>query len=148
MPGPAAPFPAPSAHGSLAPEDLLARAPLWEALADLWLDTELVDSQFESIARVIADSPYSLDVARAIHDEEVALAVSANLLSVAGEWAGFDSTWLNARCRYFAERRHLRWHRFRAWMLRPRIRYFTAECWQQIVPRVERLRADRERPKR
>ena len=127
--------------GELSPEDLLARAPLWEALADLWLDTELADYQFDYIARAIAASPYSLAETRAIHDEEVAPAVSANLLSVAGEWAGFDSAWLNERCRHFAVRRHSPWHRARVWMLSPCIRYFTASHWPQIIERFERLRA-------
>jgi len=127
--------------GELSPEDLLARAPLWEALADLWLDTELADYQFDYIARAIAASPYSLEEALAIHDEEVAPAVSANLLSVAGEWAGFDSAWLNERCRHFASRRHSPWHRARVWMLRLRIRYFTGSHWPQIIERVEKLRS-------
>lgn len=127
--------------GELSPGDLLARAPVWEALADLWLDTELADYQFDYIARVIAASPYSLEEVLAIHEEEVAPAVSANLLSVAGEWAGFDSAWLNERCRHFAARRRTPWHRARVWMLRPSIRYFTESHWQQIAERVEKLRA-------
>lgn len=131
-----------SPKGELSPEDRLARAPLWEALADLWLDTELADTQLDYIARVIAASPYSLEAVIAIHDTEVAPAVSANLLSVAGEWAGFDSAWLNQRCHHFAARRHSPWHRLRVWMLRRRIRYFTAQYWQQIIPRVKRIKQE------
>jgi len=125
----------------LSPDDLLARSPVWEALADLWLDTELADYQFDHIARVIVASPYSLEELMTIHDEEVAPALSANLLSVAGEWAGFDSAWLNERCRHFATHHRSLWHRARVWMLRPTIRYFTESHWQQIAERVGKLRA-------
>ncbi len=137
-PVPAAPDPSP--RGKLSAADLLARAPLWEALADLWLDTELADFQLDHIARVIAASPYPLETVMVIHDEEVAPAVSANLLSVAGEWAGFDGDWLNERCRHFAARRHSPWHRLRVWTLRPRIRHFTAQYWQQIIPLVQQIK--------
>lgn len=133
-------------RGGLSPEDQLARTPLWEALADFWLDTELADDQLDHIARVIAASPYSLETVMGIHDEEVAPAVSANLLSVAGEWAGFDSAWLNERCRHFAARRHSPWQRLQVWMLRPRIRYFTAHYWQQIIPRVKRIKEEERAP--
>jgi hypothetical protein len=40
--------------------ELQSRAPVWEALSDFWLDTELVDFEFDYIARVISDSPYSI----------------------------------------------------------------------------------------
>ncbi|MCB1889861.1 MAG: hypothetical protein KDH20_19800 [Rhodocyclaceae bacterium] len=125
----------------LSPQQLRDRKPVWEALADFWLDTELVDFQFEHIARVIAASPYAIAEVKAIHDLEVVPAVSANLAGIAGEWAGFDPEWLHARCARFAARRGSRWMRARIWLQRPTIRYFTEDYWRQIEPRVQALRA-------
>lgn len=127
---------------TLSPQELQSRAPVWEALADFWLDTELVDFEFDYIARIIAESPYSLSEVRDIHDYEVAPAVSANLLSVAGEWAGFNSEWLIAECRRCAAHRHSPWFRARIWLQRPLLRSFTAHYWQQVIPRVHVLRSD------
>ena len=119
--------------------DLASRTPVWEALAEFWLDTELVDYQFDYIARIIAASPYSIEEVQAIHDYEVAPAVSANLACVAGEWAGFDQVWLTARCLACAARRKSFWYRLRIGMQRPLFQRFTKHYWEQIIPRVQAL---------
>jgi hypothetical protein len=120
--------------------ELRSRAPVWDALSDFWLDTELVDHDFVYIARVISASPYSIDEVRAIHDYEVAPALWRNLASVAGEWAGFNSERLNARCLERASRRQSRLFRLRIWWRRPMFRRFTDRYWRQVVPRVNALR--------
>ena len=124
----------------LSDQELLARIPLWEALSEFWLDTELADFEFDHIARVIAASPYSLEEVRAIHDYEVAPVVAGNLMCVAGAWSGFDSAWLDERCRHFAERRHSRWFRAKIRLQRPFLAGFTKRYWQQVLPRVLVLR--------
>jgi len=124
----------------LSDQALLARIPLWEALSEFWLDTELADFEFDYIARVIAASPYSLEKVRAIHDYEVAPAVSGNLMCVAGVWSGFDSEWLHERCRHFAARRHSRWFRAKIRLQRPFLAHFTRDYWRQVIPRVNALR--------
>lgn len=85
--------PAPAAN-----DDLDARIPVWLALSDLYLDTE-VEGFRMATARVLAVSPYPLDVLDRILLDEVHPALHANLLQVAGEWAGFDRDWLVARVR-------------------------------------------------
>jgi hypothetical protein len=69
------------------------RHPVWIALSDLFLDTDTRLS-FPYIARTLAASPYSDDELAAIFQNEVAPAVEFNLFDIAGEWAGFDETWL------------------------------------------------------
>lgn len=74
-------------------EDLEHRRPVWEALSDLFLDTDT------SLARswrvgILAASPYSLDELEQILIEEVYPVCHSNLFSVAGEWVGFDTQWL------------------------------------------------------
>ncbi|HHW77269.1 MAG TPA: hypothetical protein GX399_09640 [Xanthomonadaceae bacterium] len=75
-------------------QQLQKRQPIWAALSDLWLDTELTDLDLERIARVMADSGLSIEVLREIYLIEVAPVVSPNLLGVAGMWTGFDEQWL------------------------------------------------------
>ena len=81
------------------------RKPVWAALSELWLDTELEDEDLRRIAGVMSQSGYSVDELREIYLFEVAPVVSPNLLSVAGEWAGFDEGWLFAEVARQARRR-------------------------------------------
>lgn len=76
--------------------DLEGRRPVWLALSDLFLDTD-VNLFRAGNARTLAASPYSLDALDAILREEVYPACSFNLREVAGEWAGFDADWLERR---------------------------------------------------
>ena len=79
-----------------APSDLEGRRPVWLALSDLFLDTD-VNLLREGSTRTLAASPYSLEELDAILREEVCPACSFNLREVAGEWAGFDADWLERR---------------------------------------------------
>jgi hypothetical protein len=69
--------------------EIAHRRPVWIALADLFLDTD-VRISYPYVARTLAESPYSMEELRAILDDEVTPVVENNLLSVAGEWAGVD----------------------------------------------------------
>jgi len=80
-----------------AASDLANRRPVWSALSNLYLDTERTPAMCEADAKRLAQSPYTLDDLRAILTEEVHPACAANLLSPAGEWAGFDEDWLEKR---------------------------------------------------
>ncbi len=70
------------------------RKPIWIALSEFYLDTELQEVDFINIAMTIIESPYTLMEAKKINKYEVFPVLQANLLSTAGEWAGFDETWL------------------------------------------------------
>ena len=74
----------------LSPATFEERMPVWTALSTLFLDTEQTDADIASIARCLRDSPYDPDELERILREEVSPAFSANLLSVAGEWAGWS----------------------------------------------------------
>jgi hypothetical protein len=125
----------------LSDQQIQERRPLWAALSELWLDTELTAEDLEHIARVMADSGLSLEELRHVHLDEVAPVVSINLLSVAGAWAGFDEEWLCSRIVRNLRERPLRtkfWARF------PITRWWrasaNAEHWATLVERVQRLR--------
>ncbi|HEU0123261.1 MAG TPA: hypothetical protein VFQ91_22215, partial [Bryobacteraceae bacterium] len=69
------------------------RRAVWIAQSDLFLDTDTRLS-YPYIARVAAESPFSLDELAAIFRDEVAPIAEPNLLDIAGEWAGFPEDWL------------------------------------------------------
>ncbi len=75
---------------------LARRRPVWLALSDLFLDTD-VNLLRAGNVRTLAASPYSRDELDRILREEVYPACSFNLRAVAGEWAGFDADWLERR---------------------------------------------------
>lgn len=62
------------------------RLPVWTALSELYLDTEIQEADIRRIAAILNRSPYNRQDLNAILQNEVAPAFSANLMSVAGEW--------------------------------------------------------------
>lgn len=86
-----------SAHELLPAEhDLAARRPVWGVLSELFLDTDVTRLRQHRV-QVLAGSAYSLEAIERILVEEVYPVCAPNLWSVAGEWAGFDEAWLEAR---------------------------------------------------
>ena len=100
------------------PQDLPARRPVWEALSELFLDTDVSDGRAWR-AQVLAESPYTLDELQAILQDEVGPVCQSNLLGVAGVWTGFDPQWLEAAilARASSPWRRLRLDRLGTWLL-------------------------------
>lgn len=78
----------------LSEEEIKARKPVWVALSDFYLDTELGESELAYIAGVIKGSPYDIEQAKLIDFNELYPALKFNLFDIAGAWAGFDRDWL------------------------------------------------------
>jgi hypothetical protein len=72
------------------------RRPIWDTLQMFWIDTDPEDF-LRSSAEICARSKYSISEIEAIYWNEVRPAVGANLYSVAGGRAGFESGWLSKR---------------------------------------------------
>lgn len=70
------------------------RKPIWIALSDFYLDTELQELDFRHIAFKIIESPYSFEEVKEINKYEIFPVLQPNLMNVAGEWAGFNEEWL------------------------------------------------------
>ncbi|SMH48085.1 DUF7079 family protein [Azospirillum agricola] len=66
------------------------RMPVWLALAELFLDTELDAADHDRIRAVLAASGYAEAVLHDILRREVAPAFGPNLFAVAGIWDGWD----------------------------------------------------------
>ncbi len=77
-----------------ASNEIRFRRPVWEALSELFLDTELMPDDFQRLGRVLAESPYTLHEVEHILYAEVSPVLIWNLLSVAGEWECFDADML------------------------------------------------------
>jgi mRNA interferase MazF len=75
-------------------EDLVRRRPVWEALSDLFLDTELTESFYRFIARRIIESGYTPAEVHSILWGEVFPVIEFNLRHPAGVWEGFRGDWL------------------------------------------------------
>ena len=73
-----------------ATEDISQRRPVWEALSELFLDTELQLDDLQRLGSSLAASPYTLEEIEAILYDEVYPVCIWNLRCVAGEWAGFN----------------------------------------------------------
>jgi len=69
------------------------RKPVWVALSELWLDTEMRATS-RVIAHRLAESGLSIAELRRIYLFEVAPAVWPNLTGIIGVWDGFDDQWL------------------------------------------------------
>lgn len=89
--------------------DLERRRPVWLAMSELFLDTELDLPALHAIARALRASGYTPQELERILSREVAPILRANTLSVAGEWTGFDPDWL-------VERILKRQHSWRRWL--------------------------------
>ena len=112
---------------------------VWIALSDLYLDTD-VDALIAPCARVLASSPFTRDELRAMLFDDVHPVLVTNLLSVAGEWAGFDPAWLCARIR----RRRAAWWAplaFSRWLQRGEMR----ALWQRVDAIIGVLRSPESR---
>ena len=70
------------------------RIPVWEKLSQFYLDTELDYYDYRQIALTIIQSPFSLEQVKKINRREVFPILYVNLLTMTGEWSGFDKDWL------------------------------------------------------
>ena len=104
---------------NFAANDLAARRPVWHALSDPYLDTD-VSLSLKWRVDILAASPYPVDELQAILFDEVNPVCRLNKWVVAGAWAGFDLDWLEERI--VARRgRPSRWLLATAWATRLRV---------------------------
>ena len=84
-------------QGKIRPAELARRRPLWIALSELWLDTELGNSDLKWIASRLVATGYAWTEIERICLQEVAPALFDNPGAPAGSGAGFDPEWLEDR---------------------------------------------------
>lgn len=120
-------------------DDIDTRIPVWTALSDLYLDTDVTLSH-DHIVRTLAASPYPLEDLHEMLMYDVHPALYMNLMLVAGEWAGFDETWLVERIT--AIRRQPRWRRrISHWFVRD-----IGAQWRTLAPMIVSARSAAAQP--
>ncbi len=75
-------------------ETLKNRIPVWIALSELYLDTEINENTLKYIANEIKKSSYTIQEVLDINKYEVFPVLYSNLISVVGIWDMFDEEWL------------------------------------------------------
>lgn len=119
----------------LSDTEIEKRKPVWAALSDLWLDTEIQEGMLDYIAKVMEESGYSIKELYHIYYYEVAPVVYMNLHSPAGAWDGFREEWLFEEIQKSIGKLTA----FRKFMLRLKKRpmtYATEELWEQLAEKV------------
>lgn len=97
------------------------------AISDLFLDTELQDFNYQSIALRLRKTGFSVDELDRIYTEEVAPALYNNLNATAGVWTAFDPVWLDEKIDRnkgwirLLKKSHLAWHWYEKWITRDTI---------------------------
>lgn len=85
------------ANAQLSDPEIARRLPVWCALSDAFLDTELDAQAYRHMADVICAQGFAAAEAEAIFRKDVAPAFACNLWSVAGEWAGWPEATVRER---------------------------------------------------
>ncbi|PDT36437.1 hypothetical protein CO671_12480 [Rhizobium sp. M10] len=109
--------------------DVQRRLPVWHALSDVFLDTELQARDYHRIARTLDISGYSLAELRSILEDEVAPAFASNLWSVTGEWAGWSENDVQTIMLKSLSRRRLPLLSWLKWLMRRR---HIEQEWEKI----------------
>lgn len=108
------------------------RQKVWLALSELYLDTELDDSDYKMIIRVSEEASFGLKDLRRIDYYEVMPAVGTNLISMTGVWSGFDPDWLFNECEKNSCRRRSFWFRLRCCVLYIMLVRARSDSWLKL----------------
>lgn len=79
-------------------EKLILRKPLWKALSNFYLDTELDETDYVYISKTLIETRIELTELKEIDLYEVYPTLQMNLLSPVGVWDGFEDKWLFKQC--------------------------------------------------
>jgi hypothetical protein len=107
------------------------RMPVWSALSELFLDTELQPHDIERISNQLAESTYTTERIEEILRIEVTPPLKWNRMVVAGEWAFFDEDFLRERISPRIDRKPF---------LRFPVIGFIQQDWRKIQARIKEIR--------
>ena len=86
---------------ALTTAEIVVRKPVWWALSELFLDTELPSNWLMQIAEMVRSSGYSEEEIHRIFRREVSPVFCLNHLAVAGEWESWSEDEVEARVTAF-----------------------------------------------
>ncbi len=116
------------------------RIPIWNALSEFYLDTQLQESDYVRIADIFLDSGLTIKEVKDIDKYEVFPALQMNLLGVTGEWGGFDEEWLIGVCTANYERRDNDAFGWGVWMLDAALYWMRKKHWKKVKRIMKRYR--------
>lgn len=114
------------------------RRPIWKALSEFYLDTELDNIDFKRIAIIFKESKYSLEEIRKIDTYEVFPILQLNLLSIIGEWVEFDENWLTQKIINRIQKR-TQFNKLLIRLFYFQFRWMTKEYWQKLTDEYKKL---------
>lgn len=114
-------------------DQIWERLPIWDALSEFFLDTELQPEDHRRIADTLAASRYSEKELEDILTYEVYPVCKFNIFSMAGEWAGFDSESMVEKMAPLYDKRP----RFRFGF---RHRWMFGRHWKKVSPMISEIR--------
>jgi hypothetical protein len=104
---------------SAVPELFRERLPVWKALSEFFLDTQLQANDPRHMAGVLAQSSDSEEELWKILRFEIYPPYHLNLLCLTGEWALFSKQWLMERVApHYGKRPKITWPITHRWMFR------------------------------
>lgn len=112
-------------------EEIDRRVPVWRALSDLFLDTELDAADFTAIAETIRTAGFTADQAEEILQFDVTPVFWGNILATAGEWEPWSKSQVREMvCRRLRSRSQaLGW--LRGWVFR-KLMSVVREDWLRV----------------
>ena len=123
--------------------DLAIRRPVWLALSEFYLDTELTEMDFEQIAGIFNQSGLDRETIKEIDLYEVFPLLQWNLLSAAGVWNGFDEEWLFSNCERLYHKRNNWFHRLQIKFWNKRFYWMRKDYWQRVDAKLNAINPDR-----
>lgn len=112
------------------------RKPIWNAISEFYLDTELQDSDYEQILKIFLESNLSITQLKAIDLYEVFPVLKGNIITVAGEWNSFDENWLNESSTKAYLKRDNKFYRFKIKIYNMFFQVLRKEHWKEIENRI------------
>ncbi len=113
------------------------RKPIWLALSEFYLDTELQSSDYDAISKVLKASGLGIGQLKEIDTFEIFPVLRTNLLDVAGVWTGFDEAWLYETCTKSYLRKHKTLFRLKNKIYHLFLRKMTKDHWFEIENRIK-----------
>lgn len=126
--------------------DLERRAPVWEAMAALFVDVDLGEDRLREIAHILKESRYGADELRDIYESEVAPVCYNNLFHLTRTPDGLDCDWLHEAILDHIQRRSTSpgWWPFSSVPGKMGVQMTRAE-WSGVMRLVDRLGRDPQR---
>ena len=112
------------------------RLPVWKALSEFFLDTDLQPKELEQIAQSLAATNYSEQRLEEFLNFEVCVACRWNIFS--GRWGGFEDGWLRKKI--------ISYYDWMPWLKKVHIlrhRSMYERYWNIVKPRISQIRAQK-----